>query len=1108
MRFIMAHEYGHNLGLPHLELGSRDPSVNYGAYGLMRGSVLTPSDTDSMYQNDGFMSLHPRSLATLGWIGVETVESAEAFVLPNLRSASGYTIEIPATSIGGTSSLESFILSYHENHGWDADYPSSGVAIWHNRYAGESSVNGWMDPEIASKRWECNHSSGIEDADTGVDKCDRRWWTANAGCDTQHIHYDAASFSYYWPGQPNDFFNPAWCATDTWGGQEVVEFSFRTNPNTNLSISASDRLAGDTIETSLAVLMAFPDLGGSPTVTVMPAPYELILTPVTGAEVAVGDTVEVTWDDYFAGTIFADTIMDQVDVSFSRDGSAGSFAPVQYAAYGAHACSWVVDDRFVSIGDTRGQLKVEFTNTVNDLVGSQIVDAIKVNGVARPWEWLISPAGGDELYVGTETRIEWTAGYEADVTSVDIDYSTDGGGSWLPIPASVDDYNVGPDRCWIEFTPTADMVGPEVRLRLTCHYDGYDDSVDESVEPFTVYHPGAGFRDRTADADPSGDNWYVGIPSDAVSLRLDPTESAQEDLLFAMETEDDGEGVVAYEMSYQFDTPAADRAEGADTFPDGIPAEGSRGLAVGDLDLDGDKDLVVCQAGGTGVRVYLQAADGAFHDATDDVFHGDDLPLLARATDATIVDADHNGLPDLFIFLLGNGSLPSECVLFESAQEPDPTLQFKPGDWPLPMNVSTAAWADCDADGYWEVVVGGVNTPPRVVIEQDGAFQESAQDIPGALTSAVSACWFDADKEEKLDLAILTRDQGLVVVSGGSGDRLFERVVEVITMPADWSGGGVAAVDHDLDGWMDLVVTGAGAGDETLVAMNLQDPTLWGRRFQLLEDMSGWLTKPDGLPVYGMAVADFDGDRAPDLALARERDPDETIASGLFFENEAEDIGGPERNWIAFDFENLTQPPYLPLGVPFLGTRITIFDGAEVLAEAVVEPNRFAGGQNSSLMVIGLGSHSTPVTYHLNMPTTYVGTGYSNVNQVVDVNVQIPTCGLLDDDVTCQVTVDAPTATLDWLFTWRTTTWSAPEKDKVTIRGDIVADLYNGVADVTVDVRYVFDAATGQHWYLHELRWNQQPCQVNASYEYWATTTGIGDTDHGFGRFKVCPQSN
>ena len=99
-------------------------------------------------------------------------------------------------------------------------------------------------------------------------------------------------------------------------------------------------------------------------------------------------------------------------------------------------------------------------------------------------------------------------------------------------------------------------------------------------------------------------------------------------------------------------------------------------------------------------------------------------------------------------------------------------------------------------------------------------------------------------------------------------------------MPADWSGSGVAAVDHDLDGWMDLVVTGAGAGDETLVALNLQDAALWGRRFQLLEDLSGWLTKPDGLPVYGMAVADFDGDRVPDLALAGDvTDPAKSLAA-------------------------------------------------------------------------------------------------------------------------------------------------------------------------------------------------------------------------------------
>jgi hypothetical protein len=388
MRFIMAHEYGHNLGLEHLELGSADGSINYGAYGLMRGSVLTPYNNDTLYQNDGFMSLHPRSLATLGWIDVETVESAKEFVLTNVRSEGGYAIEIPATSIGGSSSLESFILSYHENQGWDADYPTWGVAIWHNRYSNNLLKQGWMDLEAASKRWYCNHNTDIEDADTGVDMGDRLWWTANPGCPVQHVDYYDYFFSFYSPGEPGDFFNPDSCATSSWGNQEVIEFSFRTNPNTNLSISDSDRLAGDTIETSLAVLMAFPDLGGSPTVTVMPAPYELILTPATSAEVAFGGTVEVTWADYFADTDDADTIMDQVIVSFSRDGPSGPFLPVGTAAYDAHSFDWVVDDqRFVSIEDLRGQLKVEFTNTVTDLVGPSTVDSMRVAGTALAWEW-------------------------------------------------------------------------------------------------------------------------------------------------------------------------------------------------------------------------------------------------------------------------------------------------------------------------------------------------------------------------------------------------------------------------------------------------------------------------------------------------------------------------------------------------------------------------------------------------------------------------------------------------------------------------------------------------------------------------------------------------
>ncbi len=91
------------------------------------------------------------------------------------------------------------------------------------------------------------------------------------------------------------------------------------------------------------------------------------------------------------------------------------------------------------------------------------------------------------------------------------------------------------------------------------------------------------------------------------------------------------------------------------------------------------------------------------------------------------------------------------------------------------------------------------------------------------------------------------------------------------------------------------------------------------------------------------------------------------------------------------------------------------------------------------------------------------------------------------------------------VFTWKTTAWTSPDADSVELTGDIVATLTVGDPDVSATVRYVVDPATQDRWYRHELRWESQPCQLNVSYEYRATSDGGLTTDHRTGRIKVCP---
>ncbi|MFZ8805442.1 MAG: M6 family metalloprotease domain-containing protein [Candidatus Calescibacterium sp.] len=124
---LMAHEFGHLLGLPDLYdagySGGGIQSCGVGPYSLMGYGLYKGNPPGTLPSN-----LSPWEKIYLGWAfpKLVTYDFCEAI---SSNSYSKFFVKIPA--YGGTSQTEYFLVEFRKRELFDADFPSEGVLIWH-----------------------------------------------------------------------------------------------------------------------------------------------------------------------------------------------------------------------------------------------------------------------------------------------------------------------------------------------------------------------------------------------------------------------------------------------------------------------------------------------------------------------------------------------------------------------------------------------------------------------------------------------------------------------------------------------------------------------------------------------------------------------------------------------------------------------------------------------------------------------------------------------------------------------------------------------------------------------------------------------------------------
>jgi len=335
------------------------------------------------------------------------------------------------------------------------------------------------------------------------------------------------------------------------------------------------------------------------------------------------------------------------------------------------------------------------------------------------------------------------------------------------------------------------------------------------------------------------------------------------------------------------DAPQAIRvlhAKGDGSFTDfdaasaGLIAKGHAvACAVGDFDADGLNDLAV--ALDDAVLLFKNLGHGKFQDVTTEA----GLTAKNHPTGITFIDYDHDGDLDLFLtgVPLADGGTPN--VLWRNNGNKTFT------DWTEPVGLGgtgrteAAILTDFNNDRAIDIAVTQqYGTPLIYVNPREGKYptQElyshsqmntEAWNKESPTLPAHGIAVLDYNKDGWMDIAVthggipgvtLWRN----VPSPDHAGRKFERVP---LPPFDaMRGWGITPIDIDNDGWIDLAaIVDTLAGPQLRVFRNKGDGTF--------EDISHALGL-DGLKLHeprGLIAADVDGDGAPDLIVTQVNAP-------------------------------------------------------------------------------------------------------------------------------------------------------------------------------------------------------------------------------------------
>jgi hypothetical protein len=239
--------------------------------------------------------------------------------------------------------------------------------------------------------------------------------------------------------------------------------------------------------------------------------------------------------------------------------------------------------------------------------------------------------------------------------------------------------------------------------------------------------------------------------------------------------------------------------------------------AWGDYDNDGDLDLLMAGEGNQGPVTVLYENDGGTFASTNNGIDGVRSGALAWG------DYDNDG--DLDFLLAGQTSQTAVSQVHRN----DGGSFSKAFDLPG-LAYSSAAWGDYNADGYLDIVMSGEagSVPKTRLYWNNGGFGFIASAVVLPEVAAASVAWGDHDNDGDLDIlisgALISTETVLRVQANDNGD--FADFADLDAALPGVDSSAVAWGDYDNDGDLDAIVTGNTDGGPVARVYRNQSPVL------------------------------------------------------------------------------------------------------------------------------------------------------------------------------------------------------------------------------------------------------------------------------------------